>query len=287
MYPFAKSFFAICGSLIGKLPWFLLGPRLLHIGWFRRAFERWLAEKRENDPSYFDLVASRAAERAVEDMRRGTEREDREKLMENTHSTESSVPTVRSDVFTLVATLGMIAKAASDDVLDTIDSNRRISPAIAYTVYEQFYFLLVHIALRFAFNIAGSDGRDSVQGFLSPRLLFSHIPPYLNARYKPRKMSARFTRDLEEQFLDRLNRSELEYSQEQEYIDIEVSPDGVVVSIKKGVKDQLAERLMNALVHSGLELDSTFSNLVRQAVSRRAANVLPLSALVDDIIEHT
>ena len=204
--------------------------------------------------------------------------------MGNSLSSESSGPTVRPDVFTLFSTLGMIAKAASDDVLNTIDSNRQLSPVIAYTIYEQFYFLLLHMTLRIAFTLYGPDSRDLIQDLLAG-LLFKHIPHYLNARYKPRKISDIFIRNLEELFVDRLNRSEHEYSQEQEYIDTALN-DGVA-GISEGLKHQLAGRLTDALLHSEVELAPTFPSLVKQVVSRRAGNVLPLATLVDEIIKST
>ena len=206
--------------------------------------------------------------------------------MGDTYSTDSSEPTVRADVFALVATLGMVAKAASDDVLDTIDSDRQLSPAIAYTVYEQFYFLLIHVALRVAFTIAGPDGSASVHALLSPELLFRHIPHYLNARYKPRKISAFFLRELETQFVDRLNQSEFEYSQEQEFADMEFASVGVV-GVNEGMKDQLARRLMDALVHSGVELDHTFLDRVKEIASRRIGDILPIATLVEDVTKDT
>lgn len=167
-------------------------------------------------------------------------------------------------VVMLAGYLGIIAAPAADDILNGIESNRRkLGPVIAYTVYEQCYFFFLHLALRIAFKSGGAASRDLVQDSLSP-VIFRHVPAFLNARFKSEadsNLTAESMRDLEEEFWPRLDRSEREYFQEHEY---------------ERLKDQLAERLMSALIHSGVELDSSFVNLVKQAVSQRGNNIEPL-----------
>lgn len=202
---------------------------------------------------------------------------------------ESTEPTIGSDSFALVAVLSLQAGEASDDVLNVIDPHRRLDPVITYTVHEQFYFLLLHVALRLAFTLGGPNGRDFVQDSISPKFLFNPIVHYLNRRYNPQKMSDAFIQELEEQFLDRLNQSENEYSRELEYIKKPQQWRRLLgakqrFSIQEGMKDQAAGRLYAALSHAGVTLDSNFTRLIKETVNRRVADVSPIAALVLNII---
>lgn len=187
---------------------------------------------------------------------------------------------IRSDVNALLLVLNMATSKASDDVLNTIDPYRQLRPVISYTVYEQFYFLLLHIALRLSFGLGGSDQRAKLQDAIPFEFLFSPIGHYLRKRYAPEQLASTFFEDLEEQFISRLNQSEDDYSFEQE------SFEKRTYRVAGGMKGQLAKRLKSALSHDGVKLPPKFEPLIEQAVDRRIASVLPIANLVDQIVEH-
>ena len=176
---------------------------------------------------------------------------------ENISTAEPSVKVV-----TLSDYLAFISAEAADRVLDAIYV-RGLTPVAGYAVYEQCYFLFLHLALRSAFNSMGSDARDSLQDSLSPRI-FKHVPAYLESRYQLPDLASTspdFIQDMEATFWDRLNRSEFDFSQELEH---------------EGMKNQVAERLTVALSHRGIKLDSSFPSIVKQAIGNKGLHIAPL-----------
>ena len=108
----------------------------------------------------------------------------------------------------LLGYVGLTAGGAADELLDAIESRRmNLRVADVYSVFSQYYFLYLHLTLRFAFVQGGDAARASLQGSLAPTL-FAHVDGYLTARYGRDHEVGNELSAVREFFFDQLEQSE-------------------------------------------------------------------------------
>jgi len=172
---------------------------------------------------------------------------------------QASVP-IPYEVLMLSIYLGVNAGQASNKILEDINVGRDHDAIITYTVFEQCYFLFLHLMNRVSFRQSGQGGRTLIQDALVP-IIYDYVRIYLRARYRASMADDvlhQWLDELEEHFGDRLNLSELEYARFENY---------------QSMKDKLAVRLASALVDASVEIDPKFTSRVNQAVGKRGQNL--------------
>lgn len=111
----------------------------------------------------------------------------------------------------LILYVGGTAGESANQLLDALESSQvKLRVADAYSVFTQYYFLYLHLMLRFAFVQGGDPARASLQDDLT-NLLFGHVEAFLSARYGSEPTNSELS-PVSEFFFRQLEESEYEFA---------------------------------------------------------------------------